>query len=252
MKRPRSHNNGSSPIKSLPRDMLVEVVARVASDSVDDLCSIKKCCKDFLGASEDKRVWQHVSLDKFPLLPWFPNHKTFSFFQRCRESGNIEILYREALREFFNYPNGNISGLKMVAQENHMEAKYIYGMILLCSHDDVLRKEGFEYMRFLRKSKCIVRCRNNVKKFAGDLIWKGKGMLVRNEIPLCRCKNTCKGWGLKKAVESNGYGMGIEIVDNTWSQRRKVSESENGNGISMEFCFKSRLASDAIPERGSL
>nr|KYP70328.1 Putative F-box protein At1g67623 family [Cajanus cajan] len=180
--------------------MLVEVVARVASDSVDDLRSIKKCCKDFLDASEDKHVWQQVSLDKFSLVQWLPNHKALSFLQRCKESGNTEILYREALREFFSYPNGNISALKMVAKEDHMEAKYVYGMILLCSHDDNLRKEGLEYMRFLRKSKCIIKCRNNVKKFANDLVWKGKEMLVHNEIPLCGCKNTCKGWRLKKGV----------------------------------------------------
>ncbi|TKY54970.1 putative F-box protein [Spatholobus suberectus] len=194
-KRRRTYNNGSSstaPIKSLPKDLLVEVVARVASDSVIDLRNMK----------EDKYVWQRVSLDEFRLNLWFPNDQTLSFLKRCKESGNIESLYREGLRKFFNYPNGDISGLgdlKMAAQKGHMEAKYVYGMVMLCSQDDDLRKQGLEYLRFLRKSKCIIQCRNKVKHLV-DRLWKGNGMLVRNQTPLCRCKNTCKGWRLKKGV----------------------------------------------------
>ncbi|KAH1103165.1 hypothetical protein GYH30_037240 [Glycine max] len=94
-----------------------------------------------------------------------------------------------------------MTDLKIAALEGHMEAKYVFGMILLCSHDDELRKQGLEYMRFIRKSMCIIKCRNRVKQFV-DHLWKGNGMLVRNRIPLCRCKNTCKGRRVKKGVWS--------------------------------------------------
>src|ERR1044072_5763668 len=43
-------------IKSLSRDLLVEVVATVASRSFIDLHIIKICCKDFLDATEDSYV----------------------------------------------------------------------------------------------------------------------------------------------------------------------------------------------------
>ncbi|KAH1117450.1 hypothetical protein GLYMA_17G083900v4 [Glycine max] len=172
-KKRHTYNNGSStsPIKSLPKDLLVEVVARVASDSIVDLRNMKQ---------------------------------SSCFLKCCRESGNIESLYREGLLKFFNYPNGNINGLgdlKTAALKGHIEAKYVYGMILLCSHDDESRKQGLEHMRFLRKFKCIIKCRNKVKQLVDDL-WKGNGMLVRNQTPLCRSKKTCKGWRVKKGVWS--------------------------------------------------
>jgi hypothetical protein len=67
------------------------------------------------------------------------------------ESGNIEILFREGLREYFSYPNGNIDDLerlKIAAQKGHKEAIYAYGMILLCSDDHESRKQGLENVFF--------------------------------------------------------------------------------------------------------
>ncbi|XP_027345360.1 F-box protein At2g35280-like [Abrus precatorius] len=202
-KRRRTFNNRSSPtatIKSLPKDMLVEVVARVASHSITDLHNMKMCCADFLDAADDNHVWRHVSLDKLPLIQWFPNDKALSFLKRCRESGNTESLYREGLQEYFSYPKGNIRGLeslKMAAEKGHTDAKYMYGMILLCSEDNELRTQGLEHMRFLRKSKCIIRCRKNVVQTA-KFRWKNNGTLACKPTPLCHDKNTCKGWSVKK------------------------------------------------------
>jgi hypothetical protein len=43
------------------------------------------------------------------------------FLKPCKESENIEILFREGLREYFNYPNRNIGDglerLKIAAQK---------------------------------------------------------------------------------------------------------------------------------------
>ncbi|XP_057450470.1 uncharacterized protein LOC130742383 [Lotus japonicus] len=158
------------------------------------------CCKDFHDAAEDRYVLQRVCLDKFPLVQWLPNDKTTLFLNRCRESGNIESLYREGLRKYFDYPNGNIEGgleiLKIAAQKGHNETKYVYGMISLCSEDNKLRKQGLEYMRYLRRSKCVVSSRNRVKQLL-DFMWKNNGTLGRNQNHLCNSKNTCKGWRVK-------------------------------------------------------
>ncbi|KAF1889470.1 hypothetical protein Lal_00024797 [Lupinus albus] len=205
MKRRRhGHNNGScsiAPIKSLPKHLLVmEVVARVASHSFTDLFNLKKCCKEFLDATEDSYVNQHVSLDKFPLIQWFPNEKESLFLNQCMESKNMEALYREGLREYFNYPNGNIGGLdimKVAAQNGNIEAKYVYGMITLCSENIELRKQGLEHLRFVRVSKCVIRCRKRVENLTRTL-WKNNMMLLRNKKTLCNNKNTCKGWRAKK------------------------------------------------------
>lgn len=64
-----------SPIKSLPKHLLVEVVGRVAVASFDDLYRVKLCSKDFLDATEDDYVFQNMTLDKFPYMDWFPNKK---------------------------------------------------------------------------------------------------------------------------------------------------------------------------------
>ncbi|XP_057429822.1 uncharacterized protein LOC130722943 isoform X2 [Lotus japonicus] len=191
--------NSTAAIKMLSRDLLVEVITIVASQSIIDLHSIKMCCKDFLDAAEDDYVWRRVSLDTFPLIHWLPNDNTSSFLNRCMECGNMESLYREGLRKYFDYSNGKIDGLeilKVAAENGHMEAKYVCGMISLCSENDDLRKQGLKFMRFLRKSKCVVASRNKVKKLLG-FMWKNNGILGRNQSPLCISKSTCKGWRVK-------------------------------------------------------
>ncbi|XP_057425258.1 putative F-box protein At1g67623 [Lotus japonicus] len=112
----------------------------------------------------------------------------------------MESLYREGLREYFGNPNGKINGLeilKVAAQNGHKEAKYVCGMILLCSEDDELRKQGLEYMRFLRMSKCVVGSRKKVKQLV-NFVWKNNRLLGRNQSPLCNSKSTCKGWRVKR------------------------------------------------------
>ncbi|XP_057426559.1 putative F-box protein At1g67623 [Lotus japonicus] len=186
-------------IKSLSRDLLAEVVATVASHSFIDLHNIKMCSKDFLDATEDSSVWRRVFLETFPLIQWRPNDKVLSFLNRCKECGNIESLYREGMQKYFYDPNGKIDGLgilKAAAQKGHKEAKYVYGMILLCSEDGELRKQGLEYIRFLRKSKCVIASRKKVEQLLNSM-WKNNGMLERNQSSLCNSKSTCKGWRVK-------------------------------------------------------
>ncbi|XP_057432113.1 putative F-box protein At1g67623 [Lotus japonicus] len=221
----RKGSHSTSTIKILLRDLLVEVVAKVASHSLIDLQNIKRCCKGFLDASEDSYVWQRVSLDTFLLIQWLPNDEVSSFLKRCRKCGNIESLYREGLREYFDYPNGKIDGLEMLkvaAQKGHKEAKYVCGMILLCSKHKELRKQGLEYMRQLRNSKCVVSSRKKVKQLVGS-VWKNNGMLKRNQSPLFNSKSTCKGWKVKT-------GIWILLDDDD-------DDNNNGDDISLcEYC----------------
>ncbi|XP_068461674.1 F-box protein At2g35280-like [Phaseolus vulgaris] len=188
------------PIKSIPQDLLLNVVARVSSQSYIDHYNMKVCCRDFFIASKENYMWQQVSLEKFPLIPWSHKEAFDSFMQSCKESGNIEALYRVGLQELKSF-GGDIEkgmkGLKMAAEKGHLEAKYTYALILLCSHDDDLRKEGVQYLQFLRNAKCAVNCRNKVITLLEGLWRRPYGTLVRNPTPLC-CKKPCKGWSLKK------------------------------------------------------
>jgi len=184
-------------------DLLVNVVARVSSQSCIDHYNIKVCCRVFLHASKDNYMWQQISLEKFPLHSWSCKEKVRvfdTFMQSCKECGNIEALYRKGLEEIIRYEGSIEKGIKdlnMAAKKGHLEAKYVYGLILLCSYDDDLRKEGVEYMQFLRNVKCVVSCRNKVVNLLGNLWRKPYGTLVRNPSPL-GSKRQCNGWNMKK------------------------------------------------------
>ncbi|ESW27176.1 hypothetical protein PHAVU_003G180400 [Phaseolus vulgaris] len=163
------------PIKSIPQDFLLNVVARKT---------------------------KQVSLEKFPLIPWSHKEAFDSFMQSCKEGGNIEALYRVGLQELKSFVGDiekDMKGLKMAAEKGHLEAKYTYALILLCSHDDDLRKEGVQYLQFLRNAKCVVNCRNKVITLLEGLWRKPYGTLVRNPASLC-CKKPCKSWSLKKGT----------------------------------------------------
>ena len=98
-------------------------------------------CKDFLSASADRYVNQHASLDKFPLIPlaWFTDEKETTFLSRCRESGNLEILYCEGMMQYFStlMMNLGFENLKKAALEGHHEAKYVYSILLRANFKDI-------------------------------------------------------------------------------------------------------------------
>jgi len=204
-KRQRIEHDKSTmiPIKSLPTDLLVNMIARVSSESCIDHYNMKVCCRDFLDASKDNYMWQQVFLEKFPLHSWLSKEKRLvfdSFIKSCKEGGNIEALYREGLQEIIRYMGNvkkGIKDLKMAAEMGHLEGRYVYGLILLCSYEDDLRRKGVEYMQFLRNAKCVVSCRNKVIALLGNIWRRPYGTLVRNPTPLCRDK-LCNGWSMKK------------------------------------------------------
>lgn len=46
-------------------------------------------------------IYQRVSLDKFPVVPWNPLSETQqTFLNKCREHENPELIYREAVVSF--------------------------------------------------------------------------------------------------------------------------------------------------------
>lgn len=55
---------------------------------------------------------QKIYLDKFSLFQWFSKEKVLSFLKRCMESENMEIIFREGLREYFSYSSRNIYGFE--------------------------------------------------------------------------------------------------------------------------------------------
>lgn len=221
-------SGSSSTIKVLPKELLMEVFARVASGSVSDLCKAKISCRDFLHAADHDYVYQHVSMEKFPLIPWFTSDKESSFLRRCKESGNSESLYREGMVEYFSSLKlkSGLDCLRKASQKGHKDAKYVYGMILICSEEEELRKQGLELLRSLTMSKCIKRCRKRVKSFIWSM-WV-RNRVDRNRRPLCHShtydnrrllQSFSRGWPSLNEDEDDGVDISCEycVGDNELS-----------------------------------
>ncbi|KAF7837801.1 putative F-box protein [Senna tora] len=156
-----NNNNNRTSIQCLPKDLLVDIFAKVASHSSTDLFNLKFCSRHFLDASQDNYIYQQVSLNKFPFIHWFPiTHQESSFLNRCKECGNLESLFRQGMLQFFSHiqfdqAQGFLT-LQKAAREGHKEAMYVVALILLCGHkEDGLERQrnlsqALQYLRFLR------------------------------------------------------------------------------------------------------
>jgi hypothetical protein len=221
----KSKNRNDSPInilKALPKDLLVEIVGKVASHSMADLCKVKLSCKEFLSASEDGYVYQRASMDNFALvpLPWFKGEKETSFLKRCKESGNLEILYREGMVQYFGnnvMANVGLENLKKAALEGHHEAKYVYSMLLMANcEDEEGRKSGFDFFAEFKNSMGIgvARCRDRVKSFIKSMWVKNRVVVPNQQLSLC-ASNTCQcqSNGIEKTKKSTWLANEIDNDD---------------------------------------
>ena len=188
-------------LKSLPKELLTEVLGRVASASFTDLFNAKLSCKDFFEVAEDDYILQQVSLEKFPIIPYRLSNEESSFLKRCEEFGNPESLFRQGVIDYFSLARkeSGLEYLKRAAEKGHLEAIYVYGIVLLCSEGQ-LKQEGLKIVSCLKSSKSrgLTECRKRIK----TLIW---GMWIKNSIVRqqalcsnpkkpCQVLKKIKGW----------------------------------------------------------
>ncbi|KAI3738418.1 hypothetical protein L2E82_28449 [Cichorium intybus] len=157
-------------IGSLPKDLLVDILAWVGSSSFTDVFSAKQCCKDFLEATEENYVIQSISLDKFPTIHWFPpSDGVRSFLMNCFDKGNPESLFRQGMIKYFNLGEveSGLEYLKRASEKEHTEATYVYGMILL-SQGDRWSEQGLKLLNSMKNSLTrywdVDDCRNKIKR----------------------------------------------------------------------------------------
>jgi len=230
----------TSLVEALPNELSVNIVGKVATFSMADLYKITLSCKDFCKALKDPHVYQHAALDKFALipLPWFTDEKETTFLNRCRESGNLEIIYREGMVQYFSTLMVNLAfeNVKNAALGGHHEAKYVYSMLLMAnSEDEEGRKLGFDLFGELKNSTCIslVSCRKRVKYFIRSM-WVRNSVVVPNqELSLC-CSSTCQsGGGAVKMVKKHSAWRLIDEFDNDVSFSCKYCDGNYELGL---FC----------------
>jgi hypothetical protein len=210
LKNKHRNNSPISIIKALPKDLLVEIVGKVASRSMVDLCKVKLSCKEFLNVSEDGYVYQHASMDNFALvpLPWFTGEKETSFLRRCRESGNLEILYREGMVQYFSTSEVNLGleNLKKAALKGHHEAKYVYSMLLMINlEDEETRKLGCDLFTELKDSigGSLSSCRERVKLFIRSMWMRNRLVVPDQQLPLCYSK--CQSYRIEKIKKRSSW-----------------------------------------------
>jgi TPR repeat protein len=127
---------------------------------------------------------------------------------RCRESGNLEIIYREGMMQYFStlMLNLGFENLKKAALQGHHEAKYVYVMLLManCNDDEEGRKLGFDLFGELKNSTCIsiLGCRKRLKSFIQSM-WVKNVMAAQNQgLSLCS-SNTCHNPKAEKVVKKH-------------------------------------------------
>ncbi|KAI9402749.1 hypothetical protein POPTR_001G321400v4 [Populus trichocarpa] len=188
--------------KSFPGDLLTEALARVASTSFSDLFTAKLSCKEFLEAASEKYIFEHITIEKFPVIPWRISHSASCFLDSCKENGNPEALFRQGMFEFFSSkkPESGFQHLEKAAKKGHVEAIHTCGIIIVC-HGGQFKQEGIELLSSSKSCKSrhwtIKECRNKIKGILQSMwIDKSEGDIgPKNHGRTCNCsKFTKRGW----------------------------------------------------------
>ncbi|XP_008453691.1 putative F-box protein At1g67623 [Cucumis melo] len=162
-------------IKSLPNDLLTEVLAKVAASSYVDLVQAKLATKQFLEASKDRYIFQHVSLGNFENHLWNNSPEFWSFIETCNNNENPESLYRKGMLEFFTHCKeaSGLAYLKLSAQKGYVDACYVCSVILYASK---AKDEGFEFLKNheAKLRNKMAECRWRVKRFVSYLWIKNR------------------------------------------------------------------------------
>ncbi|XP_016454997.1 putative F-box protein At1g67623 [Nicotiana tabacum] len=161
----------SSNIKSLPNELLSEVIARVAFSSFTDYINAKLSCKIFNGVSNDQYIYRHMSMEEFPLgPPWKRDkeekEKKVSLFMRmCRENGNAEALYRKGVIDFFRKerPKYAIECLVKAAEGGHLGAEYVISIIQVLIGGE-LKENGIAAIGKMKANKPMRRALGEYRK----------------------------------------------------------------------------------------
>ncbi|EEF47549.1 conserved hypothetical protein [Ricinus communis] len=145
----------SNRLSCMPRELLTEILARVASESFTDFFNAKTTCKEFLEAASDDYIFKHASIDCFPVIPWKITDDASTFLDKCKKSENPESLFRQGMIDYFSTTlekNSGLDYLKRATNKGHRVATYVYGIILAC-YDGELRQKGLKLLAKLVESK---------------------------------------------------------------------------------------------------
>ncbi|KAJ1382617.1 F-box protein [Sesbania bispinosa] len=102
----------------------------VGSSSLEDLFNAKMCCKHFMEAGDEDLVYKQATVERLgvriePL--WVTTENQKEFLDRCRKSGNVDVMYREGMMQYFKGMDieAGLQNLRRAAMTLHAEARYL-------------------------------------------------------------------------------------------------------------------------------
>ncbi|KAL6286450.1 hypothetical protein ACE6H2_010840 [Prunus campanulata] len=151
----------------IPHLAWFKVLLEVAKHSSEDLYSKAGTCKLFQQMLNDPKVWTTVLIDKYQWHEdWYGEDegKIVEFLQKCKEHKNPEIIYREAIQDFFlKNDHEALKNLQVAAMAGHKEASYLVGLLGLLNPREG-KENAMEFLCHLNKTKKLNRqaCRDSI------------------------------------------------------------------------------------------
>ncbi|KAK4725097.1 hypothetical protein R3W88_027876 [Solanum pinnatisectum] len=133
-------------IESLSRELLIDIVERIASYSLKDLMSIKLNSRVLNQVANEPSVYQKVTLVNFPYRRWSIVQEDIFFLEMCRASGNLEVSYKKDVFHFFNHNDPTALGMiNQAANSGHIIASYVLAIISIFNGGESMR-EGLMFI----------------------------------------------------------------------------------------------------------
>ncbi|XP_056162705.1 uncharacterized protein LOC115663416 [Syzygium oleosum] len=163
----------SSAFNVLPNNIVVDILARVAANSIDDFFNAKISCKIFNKLAEEDYIYQQISINKIPDIMWRHAEEGNAFIKRCIKCNNLEALYMEGLKTYISLGKVELGMelLKRAAQIGHFGASYAIGLLLV-GEDGELLEEGVRLLRQVYASGRVVECRKKFLHVMHNIWWK--------------------------------------------------------------------------------
>ncbi|KAH0712433.1 hypothetical protein KY285_007984 [Solanum tuberosum] len=129
-------------IESLPRELLIDIIERIASYSLKDLMRVKLSSRVLNQVANEPSVYQKVTLVNFPYRRWSIVQEAISFLEMCRASGNLEALYIKGMFDFFNRNDPTALGMiNQAADGGHIGASYVLAIISIFNGGESMRED---------------------------------------------------------------------------------------------------------------
>ncbi|TMW83563.1 hypothetical protein EJD97_001350 [Solanum chilense] len=141
-----------SLFESLPTELVILIIERFSSYSLEDLVSVKLCSRFLNEVGNERSEYQKITLASFPTEPiWTRNQHVMSVMKICIASENLEALYRKGYFNFFN--RNDPTALRMVkkAEEGvHRGVEYVLAVISIFE-GGISMIEGLMYIANMKK-----------------------------------------------------------------------------------------------------